>query len=49
MKIEHVFPVVLIVLNIAAAIAYAFKHNWTMFIYWIAAATLTVCVTFGKG
>lgn len=49
MKIEQVFPVVLMALNIAAAVVYAFKHNWTMSIYWIAAATLTACVTFGKG
>lgn len=48
MRIEYIFPVIMIGLNIASAICYAFQTNWRMAIYWIAAATLTSCVTFGK-
>jgi len=41
-----VFPTVLIVLNVAAAIVYATKENWRMTVYWLAAAVLTAAVTF---
>lgn len=46
MKSEWIFPTVLIALDVAAAMPYAAKHNWRMAIYWIAAATLTACVTY---
>lgn len=50
MKTEYIFPTVLIALDVAAAIHYAMKTNWRMMIYWLAAATLTACVTYtGSG
>lgn len=50
MKTEYFFPSVLIALDVCAAIPYAVKANWRMAIYWLAAATLTSCVTYaGSG
>lgn len=46
MKSEWIFPTVLIALDVAAAVPYAAKYNWRMAIYWLAAATLTACVTY---
>lgn len=46
MKSEYIFPTVLIALDIFAAVPYAAKGNIRMMIYWIAAATLTACVTY---
>lgn len=46
MKNELVFPTALIVLDVFAAIAYACHGDVRRFIYWIAAATLTACVTY---
>ena len=43
---EKVFPIILIVLDILAAVVYAFGGDVRMAVYWIAAAVLTVCVTF---
>jgi len=40
------FPTVLIVLDVCAAVTYAFKGDIRHTIYWIAAATLTTCVTY---
>lgn len=48
-KSEYIFPTVLIVLDIAASIPYAVKCNWRMAVYWLAAATLTACVTYTGG
>lgn len=48
-KTEYIFPTVLIALDIAAAIPYGFKGNVRMMIYWLAAATLTACVTYTGG
>lgn len=48
MRLEYLFPTIMIGLNIASAICYGFQCNWRMAIYWIAAATLTSCVTYGK-
>ena len=42
---EKFFPIVLIVLDVAAAVTYAFYFNWKMSVYWLAAAVLTICVT----
>ncbi len=39
------FPVVLIVLDVLASIAYAIEGDIRRSIYWAAAATLTVCIT----
>lgn len=41
-----VFPVLLIALDVAAAVVYAACGDWRRCIYWIAAATLTATVTF---
>ena len=49
MRSEYMFPTVLIVLDVAASVPYAAKCNWRMMIYWLAAATLTACVTYTGG
>lgn len=49
MRSEYVFPTLLIALDVAAAMPYAAKCNWRMMIYWLAAATLTACVTYTGG
>ena len=46
MKLEYIFPTVLIALDVAASIPYAVRGNLRMMIYWLAAATLTATVTF---
>lgn len=46
MKIEKIFPLILIILDVAAAVVYACKTDWKMAVYWIAAAVLNICVTF---
>ena len=49
MKTEYIFPTILIALDVCAAIPYAMKSNWRMAVYWLAAATLTACVTYTGG
>lgn len=49
MKAEYIFPTVLIALDVAAAVPYAVRCNLRMAIYWLAAATLTACVTYTGG
>lgn len=39
------FPTILIVLDIAAALAYIPAMDWRKIIYWLAAAALTYVVT----
>jgi hypothetical protein len=41
-----IFPLILIILDIAAAAVYAWDGDWKKAIYWVAAATLTATVTF---
>jgi hypothetical protein len=41
-----VFPIALIVLDIAASVVYAFAGDWRHCIYWAAAAVLTASITF---
>ena len=41
-----IFPTILILLDIAAAIVYARHKDWWMVGYWVSAAVLTACVTF---
>jgi uncharacterized membrane protein len=43
---KYVFPIILIALDVGAAIVYATQSDWKMMTYWIAAAVLNVCVTF---
>ena len=49
MRSEYIFPTVLIALDVCASIPYAVKCNWRMMVYWLAAATLTACVTYTGG
>ena len=43
---EKIFPTVLILLDIAAAIVYATKCDIRKMAYWLAAAVLTTAVTY---
>lgn len=43
---EHIFPIILIILDIAAAIGYLVHKDYKKAIYWAAAAILNICVTF---
>ena len=45
-RVDVIFPVILIVLDIGAAFVYLLSKDFRRFIYWIAAAVLTVTVTF---
>ena len=47
-KIKYIFPALLILLDVGAAIVYAIKKDWRMAIYWTAAAIINVCVTIGS-
>ena len=40
------FPTVLIVLDLAACIVYAVGGDWRKAVYWLAAAVLTITVTY---
>ena len=40
------FPKILIILDVCAAVPYACNGNIRHMIYWLAAATLTACVTY---
>lgn len=42
---SRIFPFILIILDICAALVYFFCGDMKRGIYWIAAAVLTVCVT----
>lgn len=46
MKYEKLFPVLLVILDVCAAIGYIPAGDWRRVIYWLAAATLTTCVTY---
>jgi hypothetical protein len=46
MKHTHIFPSILIALDVLSAIAYGFSTDWRQVIYWFAAATLSACVTY---
>lgn len=43
---KYVFPVTLIALDICAALVYGFNGDIKKLIYWLAAATLSITVTF---
>jgi len=43
---EKIFPTILIVLDITSAVVYACGGDIRRMIYWVAAATLTACVTY---
>ena len=42
---SKIFPTILIILDIFAAIGYIPDGDWRKIIYWLAAATLTYTVT----
>lgn len=46
LKTEQIFPLILIVCDICAALFYVPLGDWRKVIYWIAAAILSVTVTF---
>lgn len=46
MKNQYIFPAVLIVLDVGAAIMYATAGDIRKTVYWIAAAVLNITVTF---
>ncbi len=43
---KYIFPLVLIILDICAAIVYVCHEEYKMALYWVAAAVLNACVTF---
>ena len=46
MKYEKLFPTLLIILDIFAAVGYIPVGDWRKVVYWLAAAVLTTCVTY---
>jgi hypothetical protein len=46
MRAERILPTVLIVIDICAALGYIPSGEWRRVVYWLAAATLTYCVTY---
>jgi hypothetical protein len=46
MKITHIFPLLLIALDLGAAVVYGINKDFKMTVYWIAAAVLNIAVTF---
>lgn len=46
MRYEKLFPTLLIVLDVCAAIGYIPVGDWRKVVYWLAAAVLTTCVTY---
>lgn len=45
-KIKYLFPLLLIVLDIGAAVVYAVNKDFKKAVYWLAAAVLNITVTF---
>lgn len=46
MRKEYIFPLILIVIDVLAAVVYGFNGDWRKVVYWIAAAVLNAAVTF---
>lgn len=46
MKQVYIFPIILMILDIGAAVVYGISGDWKKSIYWIAAAILSATVTF---
>ncbi len=46
MTATKIFPIILMALDLGAAVVYAFCGDWKHTIYWTAAAVLTASVTF---
>ena len=43
---SKIFPTILIVLDVCAALGYISGGEWKRVVYWIAAGVLTACVTY---
>ena len=46
MRYTHIFPIILILLDIGAAVMCGVACDWRMVVYWMAAAVLNAAVTF---
>lgn len=46
MNTKYIFPLLLIILDVSAAIVYGIGKDFRMATYWIAVAILNICVTF---
>ncbi len=46
MKTQYIFPTIMILLDIGAAVVSAVNGNYKMVAYWLAAAVLNAAVTF---
>ena len=46
MKLKYIFPLILIILDIAAGVVYGYQGDYKKLIYWLAAAILNITVTF---
>lgn len=46
MKPQYIFPLILIALDLGSAAVNGFHKDWRMMVYWIAAAVLSIAVTF---
>ncbi len=46
MQSKYIFPVLLIILDVGAAVVYAVNKDYKMTVYWLAAAVLNITVTF---
>lgn len=45
MKLEQIFPSILIILQFGASVVCLINGNYRMFVYWLAAAILNTAVT----
>ncbi len=45
MNTKHIFPIILITLDVAAAVVYLAYGDWRHFGYWISAASISVFAT----
>lgn len=46
MKAKYIFPALLMLLDVGAAVIYGIDGDWKKAVYWIAAAILNAAVTF---
>lgn len=46
MHSKYIFPVLLIILDVGAALVYFLNKEYKMAVYWLAAAVLNITVTF---
>lgn len=45
MNTKHIFPIILITLDVAAAVVYLAHGDWRHFGYWMSAASISVFAT----